>query len=168
MTTKADEAEALRQEIAAILDKVNDRGSLLYFQWLLTRIAKDEPLPSIDELKKLHPAFVRVAEGFRDKGKDIDRADLGLVVMHVGIGRVEIARPLGMAVKFYREQKNLTRLQLSKKCRMPVRSIVGLERGQVKDISIPRFEQLARSLGVDPGDLISKVTEFATHRSHRM
>lgn len=168
MTTKADEAEALRQEIAAILDKVNDRGSLLYFQWLLTRIAKDEPLPSIDELKKLHPAFVRVAEGFRDRGTNIDRADLDLVVKYVSTGNVQIARPLGMAVKFYRQRKGLTRLELSKRCRVPVRAIIALERGQVKDISIPRFEQLAKGLGVDPGDLISKVTEFATHRSHRM
>ena len=73
---------------------------------------------------------------------------------------MDIARPLGMAVKFYREERRPTRLQLSKKCRMPLRAITALERGQVKDLSIPRFEQLAKGLGVDPGELISKVMDF--------
>lgn len=160
MTTDSDNPEFLRQEIRAILDRVNDRGSLLYFHWLLNRIMEKEPLPSIEELKKLQGAFVRVAEGFRDKRKEIHRADFELVVKYVSTGGVDIARPLGKAVKFYREERRLTRLQLSKRCRMPLRGIIALERGQVKDLSIPRFEQLAKGLGVDPGELISKVMDF--------
>jgi hypothetical protein len=160
VTTDSDNPEVLRQEIRAILDRVNDRGSLLYFHWLLDRIMQNEPLPPIEELKKLHGAFVRVAEAFRDKRKEINRADFELVVKYVSTGGVDIARPLGMAVKFYREERGLTRLQLSKRCRVPLRAIIALERGQVKDLSIPRFEQLAKGLGVDPGELISKVMDF--------
>jgi len=160
VTTDSDNPEVLRQEIRAILDRVNDRGSLLYFHWLLDRIIANEPLPPIKELKKLHGAFVRVAEGFRDKTKEINRADFELVVKYVSTGGVDIARPLGMAVKFYREERRLTRLQLSKRCRVPLRAIIALERGQVKDLSIPRFEQLAKGLGVHPGKLISKVMDF--------
>jgi DNA-binding Xre family transcriptional regulator len=160
VTTDSDNPEVLRQEIRAILDRVNDRGSLLYFHWLLDRIIGNAPLPAIEELKKLHGAFVRVAEGFRDKTKEINHADFELVVKYVSTGGVNITRPLGMAVKFYREERRLTRLQLSKRCRVPLRAIIALERGQVKDLSIPRFEQLAKGLGVDPGDLISKVMDF--------
>ena len=160
MTIDSDNPEVLRQEIRAILDRVNDRGSLLYFHWLLKRIMENAPLPPIEEIKKLHGAFVRVAEGFSDKRKEINRADFELVVKYVSTGGVDIARPLGKAVKFYREERRLTRLQLSKRCRMPLRGIIALERGQVKDLSIPRFEQLAKGLGVDPGELISKVMDF--------
>jgi DNA-binding Xre family transcriptional regulator len=160
MTNEPDNPEVLRQEINAILDKVNDRGSLLFFQWLLKRITKNEPLPPSEELRKLHGAFVRVAEGFSDRSKDIDRADLDLVVKDVGTGGVQIARPSGMTVKFYREQRDLTRLALSKRCRMPVRAITALERGQLKDMSLPRLEQLAKGLGVSPGDFITKIMEF--------
>jgi transcriptional regulator with XRE-family HTH domain len=160
MTIQTDEPEMLRREITAILDKVTDRGSLLYFHWLLKRIANNEPLPPIEELRRLHGAFVRVTKGFRERGRNIDRADMDLVVKYVGTGRVEIARPLGMAVKFYRRQRNLTRLELSKRCRMPVRAILALERGQVRDMSLPRLEQLGKGLGVDPGVFMSKVMEF--------
>jgi hypothetical protein len=102
MTTHADDPKTLREEILTILDGISDRGSLLYFLWLLRRIAKDEPLPAIRELKKLHRAFVRVSAALNDKNKEIDQADWALVEKYMNTGGVQISRPLGMAVKFYR------------------------------------------------------------------
>lgn len=155
-----DDPDALRKEIRIILDNIKDRDSLLFCQWLIKRIVNDEPLPPIADLKNLHGAFVRVADGFRDKRKRIDPADLGLLYKHMVTGDIEIGRPLGMAVRFYREQKKLTRLQLCKRGRIPLEALLALERGQVKDMSLPRLVQLASGLGVDPGIFMEKVMEF--------
>lgn len=160
MTTQPDDPEALRKEIRAMLDRISDRGSLLYLLWLLRRIAKNEPLPAIQELKRLHGAFVRVAGALDDKTKKFDEADWALVDKYMNAGGVRISRPLGLAVKFYRERKGLTRLELSKRCRVGLRAVIALERGQIKDISLPRFEQLARALGIEPADLMDKIMEF--------
>jgi len=161
MTTHSDGPEVLRQEISAMLDRISDRGSLLYFLWLLRRIAKNESLSPTQELKKLRAAFVRVAEALDDKTKELDWADWALVEKYMNSGNVQISRPLGMAVKFYRERNGLTRVQLSKRCQLLLRGVIALERGQVKDMSLPRLEQLAKAVGVESGDLMNKVMEFA-------
>lgn len=161
MSKNSDELDELRRQIADVLGKVGERGSLLYVLWLLERIMQDGPLPPAEELRALHGAFVRLSKCFRAGGKGIDSEDLALVVKHISADRMEIARPLGMAVRFHREQRKLSRLELSKRCRMPVRAILALERGQVKDMSLPSFERLATGLGVDAGELMGTVMEFA-------
>lgn len=150
----------LRQEINAIIDKVEDRGTLLYFHWLLKRISNNDKLPPIEELKTLHGAFVRLAYGFRNN-KKIKAADLQLVFKHVGQGSgMEISRSLGMAVRLYREQKKITRLQLSKRSRFPLRLLIAIERGQIKDMSLNRMNRLANGLGIDAVILMDKIMEL--------
>jgi helix-turn-helix protein len=151
--------EAVRAELRAIIAKVDDRGSLLFTKWLLTRISKNQPIPPIDEVKALHDAFVRVAAAFRAHRK-VKAADLDLVNRWIGVEGVEIARPLADATKFYRAQKKMTRVELSRRCRFPLRAILQLERGQVKDMTLPRLQQLADGLGVELGEFMDKVAEF--------
>jgi hypothetical protein len=151
--------EAVRAELKAIIAKVDDRGSLLFTKWLLTRISKNQPIPPIDEVKALHDAFVRVAAAFRTHRK-VKAADLDLVNRWIGVEDVEIARPLADATKFYRAQKKMTRVELSRRCRFPLRAILQLERGQVKDMTLPRLQQLADGLGVELGEFMDKVAEF--------
>ena len=151
--------EAVRAELKAIIAKVNDRGSLIFTKWLLTRISKNQPIPPIDEVKALHDAFVRVAAAFRAHRK-VKAADLDLVNRWIGVEDVEIARPLADATKFYRARKKMTRVELSRRCRFPLRAILQLERGQVKDMTLPRLQQLADGLGVELGEFMDKVAEF--------
>ena len=151
--------EAVRAELKAIIAKVDDRGSLLFTKWLLTRISKNQPIPPIDEVKALHDAFVRVATAFRAHRK-VKAADLDLVNRWIAVQDVEIARPLADATKFYRAQKKMTRVELSRRCRFPLRAILQLERGQVKDMTLPRLQQLADGLGVELGEFMDKVAEF--------
>jgi hypothetical protein len=151
--------EAVRAEIKAIIAKVDDRGSLLFTKWLLTRISKNQPIPPIDEVKALHDAFVRVAAAFGAHRK-VKAADLDLVNRWIGVEDVEIARPLADATKFYRARKKMTRVELSRRCRFPLRAILQLERGQVKDMTLPRLQQLADGLGVELGEFMDKVAEF--------
>jgi hypothetical protein len=151
--------EAVRAELKAIIAKVDDRGSLLFTKWLLTRISKNQPIPPIDEVKALHDAFVRVAAAFRAHRK-VKAADLDLVNRWIGVEDVEIARPLADATKFYRAQTKMTRVELSRRCRFPLRAILQLERGQVKDMTLPRLQQLADGLGVELGEFMDKVAEF--------
>jgi hypothetical protein len=151
--------EAVRAELKAIIAKVNDRGSLIFTKWLLTRISKNQPIPPIDEVKALHDAFVRVAAAFRAHRK-VKAADLDLVNRWIGIEDVQIARPLADTTKFYRAKKKMTRVELSRRCRFPLRAILQLERGQVKDMTLPRLQQLADGLGVELGEFMDKVAEL--------
>ena len=156
----ADDREALRREIGAMLDTITDRGSLLFARWLLLRVLNDEPVPPDADMRKLRGAFVRIVEALRDGSKEVDPADWALVAKYASAGETRNGRPLGLAVKFYRTRKKLTRLELSKRCRMSVRAILALERGQVEDISIPRFADLALGLGIRPTELLGKVMEY--------
>jgi hypothetical protein len=159
MTTETKDPERLRRKIEAILDRIDDHGSLLFCRWLLERILNDEPVPPIQELRRLRGAFVRITEGLRDKRKEINLADWALLAKYVNTGETKIGRPLGIAVKFYRTRRKLTRIELSRRCRMSVRAILALERGEVADISMPGFALLAQGLGVDPIEFMGKITE---------
>ena len=44
--------------------------------------------------------------------------------------------------------------------RFPLRAILQLERGQVKDMTLPRLQQLADGLGVELGEFMDKVAEL--------
>jgi Helix-turn-helix len=151
--------ESVRAELKAIIPKVDDRGSLLFTKWLLTRISKNQPIPPIDEVKALHDAFVGVAAAF-SAHKKVKAADLDLVNRWIGLEDVEIARPLADATKFYRAQKKMTRVELGRRCRFPLRAILQIERGQVKDMTLPRLQQLADGLGVELGEFMDKVADF--------
>jgi len=151
--------KAVRTELKAIISKVDDRGSLLFTKWLLTRISKNQPIPPIHEVKALHEVFVRVAAALRAHRK-VKAADLDLVNRWIGVEDVEIERPLADATKFYRAQKKMTRVELCRRCRFPLRAILQLERGQVKDMTLPRLQQLADGLGVELGEFMNKVAEF--------
>jgi DNA-binding Xre family transcriptional regulator len=151
--------QSIRAEIKASIGKIEDRGSLLFIRCLLTRISKDLPIPAEEEVKALHDAFVRVAGALRE-GRKIKVADLDLVNRWLGVENVEIAKPLAEATKFYRTRKKITRLELSKRCKFPLRAILQLERGSVKDMTLHRLQQLADGLDVEVGEFMNKVIEF--------
>jgi hypothetical protein len=151
--------QSIRTEIKAAIANVEDRGSRLFIRWLLTRISKDLPIPAKEEAKALHDAFVRVASALRERRK-VKVADLSLVNRWLGVENVEIAEPLAEATKFYRTRKKITRLELSKRCKFPLRAILQLERGLVKDMTLPRVQQLANGLNVEVGEFLDKVAEL--------
>ena len=157
---ETDDPEVLRREITTALETLTDHGSLLFARWLLLRVLNDEPVPPDAELRKLRGAFARIAAVLRDRSKEIDLADWALLAKHVSTGETRIGRPLGIAVRFYRTRRSMTRLQLSKRCGMSVRAILALERGQIEDISVPRFADLALGLGIHPVELMGKVMEY--------
>ena len=102
---------------------------------------------------------MRVAKALRER-KKAKTAELDLVMKWIKSDDVELARPLAEAVKFYREQKKLSRLELSKRCKCPLRVSLAIERGQVKDMTLPRLRQLAEAFGVELGELMDKIVEF--------
>jgi len=166
MTEELDNPEILRAEIKEMLAKVEDSDLLLFILWSVRRISKNQPLPPPEEIKSLRDAFVRVAKALREQ-KKAKTADLDLMMKWIGSDDVELARPLAKAVKFYREQKKLSRLELSKRCKFPLRAILAIERGQVKDMTLPRLRQLADALGVGLGELMDKITEFENDGNER-
>ena len=155
---ESDNPELLRREILAMLGKVEDRGSLLFFQWLLRRIYAEMPIPGDEELKELHKAFVRMQAAFRAK-KRPTKEDMELVARWTGGDAESMGRAFGRAVKFFREQRGMTRLQLAKKSGLPLRTILAIERGRVFDIS-PMMPNLTKGLGVEAGELTDKLLDF--------
>lgn len=159
MTTEPpNDPITLRKEISAILDKITNRGSLLFCLWLVRNI--EEKLPPPDELKKLHQVFIRVADAFKYK-KKVSTADWKMMLKFVGeIGQVDLSRHLASTVKFYREKSKLTRLQLAKKLGIRVKTVLALERGSIKDMSLPRLYQLADALNVDEDKFMDRIYEL--------
>ena len=146
----------LRKEILDLLGKVTNRGSLLFFQWLIQNI--DKELPSIPELKKLHQTFIRVIDAFQHK-KPVSNDDWRMMFKYVGeIGNnLDISRHLASTVKFYREKAGLTRLQVAKRARINMKTMLALERGGIKDMSLPRLYQLADALNADAGEFMDRI-----------
>lgn len=150
--------EVLRKEISTILDKVTNRGSLLFFHWLIGCIHKDAKLPPPDELKKLHQTFIRVTDAFKNN-TDVSNDDWRMMFKYVGtIGNnLDISRHLASTVKFYRQRAGLTRLQVAKRARINMKTMLALERGGIKDMSLPRLYQLAAALKCDAGEFMDRI-----------
>ena len=163
MTVKTEEPDhptVLKREILAMLSKVTDRGSLLFYQWLLRRVYADMPLPGDAELKELRKAFVRVFDAFKARTRPLAE-DMDLVAKWTDDDDAAMGRALCRTVRFYREKAGLTRLQLAKKAGLPMRLIVSLERGtmysRIRTAAIPK---LAKGLGVDGGDFTDTLMDF--------
>lgn len=118
-------------------------------------------MPPLQELRKLHEVFIRVADAFQTK-KKIRAEDWRMMSRYVGVigNNLDISRHLASTVKFYRKKAGLTRLQLSKKSGIKLRTVLVLERGGVKDMSLPRLWQLADALGVDAGAFMDRIYEL--------
>lgn len=153
-----DDPEVLRREILTMLDKVDDRGSLLFFQWLLRRIFANYPIPGDEELKALHQAFIRIQAPFRTK-KNPTPEDIELAAKWTDGDEGSMGRALGKAVKFFREKRGMSRLQLAKKSRLPLRAILAIERGKVFDLS-PVIDNLTKGLSIEAAELTDKLLDF--------
>ncbi len=156
--TEIDDPEVLRREIRAMLEKVTDRGSLIFYQWLVTHVMSNSPIPGDEELKALHQAFIRVQAAFRAK-KAPTREDMELVGKWTDGDAFNMGRALGRAVKFFREKRGMTRLQLAKKAGLPLNAILAIERGKVFDLS-PVVNNLTKGLGVEAVELTDKLLDF--------
>ena len=156
--TEIDDPEVLRRESRAMLEKVTDRGSLIFYQWLVTHVMSNSPIPGDEELKELHQAFIRVQAAFRAK-KAPTREDMELVGKWTDGDAFNMGRALGRAVKFFREKRGMTRLQLAKKAGLPLNAILAIERGKVFDLS-PVVNNLTKGLGVEAVELTDKLLDF--------
>ena len=156
--TEIDDPEVLRRESRAMLEKVTDRGSLIFYQWLVTHVMSNSPIPGDEELKALHQAFIRVQAAFRAK-KAPTREDMELVGKWTDGDAFNMGRALGRAVKLFREKRGMTRLQLAKKAGLPLNAILAIERGKVFDLS-PVVNNLTKGLGVEAVELTDKLLDF--------
>lgn len=156
--TAPDDPEVLRKEILIMLDKVSDRGSLLFFQWLLRRIYASYPIPGDEELRAVHQAFIRMQAAFRAKRKP-SVEDVELLTKWTQGDDSSMGRAFGRAVRFFREKRGMSRLQLAKKSRLPLRAILAIERGRVFNIS-PVMPNLTKGLSVEAGELTDKLLDF--------
>jgi ribosome-binding protein aMBF1 (putative translation factor) len=158
MKKEIDDPEVLRREIRTMLEKVTDRGSLIFFQWLIGRISANDPLPGDEELKTLHQAFIRFHATFRAK-KAPTKEDMELVGKWTDGDAFRMGKALGRAVKFFREKRCMSRLQLAKKAHLPIQTILAIERGKVFNLS-PVLDNLTQGLSVEAGELTDKLLDF--------
>jgi DNA-binding XRE family transcriptional regulator len=156
--TEIDDPEVLRREIRTMLEKVTDRGSLIFFQWMVRRVLANYPIPGDEELRALHQAFIRMHATFLAK-KRPTKEDMELVAKWTEGDTESMGRALGRAVKFFREKRGMSRLQLAKKAGLPIRVILAIERGRVFDLS-PVIDNLTMGLSVEAGELTDKLLDF--------
>jgi hypothetical protein len=156
--TEIDDPEVLRREIRTMLEKVTDRGSLIFFQWMVRRVLANYPIPGDEELRALHQAFIRMYAAFLAK-KRPTKEDMELVAKWTEGDAESMGRALGRAVKFFREKRGMSRMQLAKKARLPMRVILAIERGRVFDLS-PVIDNLTMGLCVEAGELTGKLLDF--------
>jgi ribosome-binding protein aMBF1 (putative translation factor) len=155
---ESDDPDILRAEILSMLEKVDDRGSLLFFQWLLRRIYANFPIPGDEELRAMHRAFIRMHAAFKADRKPTDD-DMEILSKWTDGDAQSIGRALGKAVKFFREKIGMSRLDLAKKTRLALRTILGIERGRVFDVS-PVMPDLTDALGVTGVELTDKPLDY--------
>lgn len=155
---KPDDPIILRREIRIMLEKVDDSGSLLFYRWLLRRLFAHYPIPADDELHKVHQAFIRMQAAFRANQKPT-KEDIELLTKWTHGDEESMGRALGKAVKYFREERGMTRLQLARKARLPLRAILAIERGKVFDLS-PVIDGLATGLSVKAAELTDKLLDF--------
>jgi ribosome-binding protein aMBF1 (putative translation factor) len=153
-----DDPNILRAEILAMLEKVDDRGSLIFFQWLLRRLYANFPIPGEHELVAVHQAFKRMQAAFNAKKAPLPE-DMQLLTKWTDGDAQSIGRALGKAVKFFREKKGMSRLDLAKKTRLPLRTILCIERGKVFDVS-PMMPNLTDGLGISGVELTDKLLDY--------
>ena len=153
-----DDPEVLRREIRTMLSKVTDRGELIFFQWLVRRVLANYPIPGNEELKLLRQAFIRVQAALRAR-KAPTKEDMELVGKWTDGDAESMGRALGRAVKFFREKRGMSRLQLAKKARLPFKAILSIERGKVFDLS-PVLDNLTQGLSVEAGELTDKLLDY--------
>jgi hypothetical protein len=60
----------------------------------------------------------------------------------------------------FQEKRGMSRLTLSKKARLPLRTILAIERGKVFDIPLPVMLNLTKGLGVNSGEFTDKLLDF--------
>jgi DNA-binding XRE family transcriptional regulator len=156
--TEIDDPEVLRREIRTMLEKVTNPGSLLFFQWLVRRVLANYPIPGDEELRALHQAFIRMHATFRAKNRPT-KEDMELVAKWTEGDAESMGRALGRAVKFFREKRGMSRLQLAKKSRLPLKAILSIERGKVFNLS-PVLDNLTQGLSVEAGKLTDKLLDY--------
>lgn len=127
--TEIDDPEVLRREIRTMLEKVTDRGSLIFYQWLVRRVLANYPIPGDEELRALHQTFLRMHAAFRAK-KRASKGDMDLVAKWTEGDAESMGRALGRAVKFFRQKRGMSRLQLAKRARLPLEAVLAIERGR--------------------------------------
>jgi DNA-binding XRE family transcriptional regulator len=153
-----DDPNILRAEILSMLEKVDDRGSLMFFQWLLRRLYANFPIPGEHELVAVHGAFRRMQEAFRMKKAPLHE-DMQILVKWTDGDAQSIGRALGKAVKLFRQKKGMSRLDLAKKTRLPLRTILHIERGKVFDVSRVT-PNLTDGLGITGVELTDKLLDY--------
>jgi hypothetical protein len=166
MLDESDNPEVLCEQIKKMVAEVQDRDLFLFLLWTMRRISKNQPVPPPDEIKPLRDACIRVAKAIRER-KKAKNVDIDLVLKWIGSDAVDLARALGKTVKFYREQMRLSRLQLSKRCKLPLRAKLEIERGRVKDLTLPRLQRLADGADVHLGEFMDKLAEFEREENEK-
>jgi hypothetical protein len=131
---------------------------LIFFQWLMRRVLAHYPIPGDEELRALHQAFIRMHATNMAKQRPT-KEDMELAAQWTKGDAETMRRALGRAVKFFREKRGMSRLQLAEKARLPIRANLAIERGRVFDL-LPIIDNLTMGLSFEAGELTGTLLDF--------
>lgn len=128
---------------------------------------KDLQETELKELQLLEDGIIGkpIGKTLRDiriqKGLSIDEAVEG--VESANIDPKHMSRALGLAIKQSREERHMSRGELSRKTGFPLGKIIKLERGLTDCLPITEFIRISYALGMSPEVLGDRFDEF--HRN---
>jgi len=92
------------------------------------------------------------------KGLSIDEAVEG--VESTNIDPKQMSRALGLAIKQSREERSISRQELTHKTGFPLRKIIELERGLADRLPVTDFIRISYALGMSPEALGTRFHKF--------
>jgi len=155
------------------VNKFNPSGGnlqLRLLQYAYARIMKqrkDLQGPHLKELLLLEDEIIRKPVGKtlkdirRQKGLSIDEALEG--VRAADIDLKQLSRALGLAIKQSREERHMSRRELSRKTGFPLGRIIRLEGGVAGGLPVTEFIRISFALEMSPEILAARFHEF--HRN---
>lgn len=116
---------------------------------------KDPPdYPGDEAIKK---AFGEALRKLRlERGLSIEEAD---AILRAGIEYPRLPRALGIVVRRLREQKKMSRTQLSAASGLPLRFLISVERGKAQDATLTDIVRLSFGLNLPADEFVVQVEE---------
>ena len=95
-----------------------------------------------------------------EAGLSIEEAEERSRVAMEGLDHKRISRALGLAIKEAREKRHLSRKDLSRSARIPLRRLIALERGLAGDMPVTEFFRISYALKMKPDELTERFEEI--------
>ena len=95
-----------------------------------------------------------------EAGLSIEEAEERLRVAREQLEHKRVSRALGLAIKEAREKRQISRKDLGRNAGLPLRRLIGIERGFARELPITEFFRISYALRMRPDELAERYEEI--------